>query len=196
MKGPCRPAYNTPAPQPKPDKPTITLEHSDSPKTNPHRKPPPRKKGVRQLRLETRRTGQFIPRYLRGVYPSFGEKLAGFLANPALDPMQGADNCMLRTKVLAASGLLLTLSSLLLGTRYWGYPRAVVMLQAGGLSLVLGMFYRVTGGQRETKQSPGVGMKKMRKGRAPTGQSLPIVPRSPCHRWRGLRVRLWRLLNC
>ncbi len=46
---------------------------------------------------------------------------------------------------MAASGLLLTLSSLLLGTRYWGYQRAVQMLQAGGLLLVLGMFYRLTG---------------------------------------------------
>lgn len=59
---------------------------------------------------------------------------------------------MLRTKLLAVSGLLLTLSSLLLGTRYWGYQRAVVLLQAGGLSLVLGMFFRLSGSRGDTSE--------------------------------------------
>ncbi len=55
--------------------------------------------------------------------------------------------------MLAASGLLLTLSSLLLGTRYWGYQRAVVLLQAGGLSLVLGMFFRLRGNSGDAKEA-------------------------------------------
>jgi hypothetical protein len=60
---------------------------------------------------------------------------------------------MLRTKLLAASGLLLSLSSLLLGTRYWGYQRAVILLQAGGLSLVLGMFFRLRGNGEHTQEA-------------------------------------------
>lgn len=60
---------------------------------------------------------------------------------------------MLRTKLLAASGLVLSLSSLLLGTEYWGYQRAVILLQAGGLSLVLGMFFRLGGNGGRTKEA-------------------------------------------
>ncbi len=61
---------------------------------------------------------------------------------------------MLRTKLLAVSGLLLTLSSLLFGSRYWGYQRAVLMLQAGGFALVLGMFFRLAGTGGGNRESP------------------------------------------
>ena len=54
------------------------------------------------------------------------------------------------TKLLAFVGLLLTLSSLLLGVRFWGYQRAVILLQTGGLALALGLFFRITSGQRQT----------------------------------------------
>ncbi len=52
---------------------------------------------------------------------------------------------MLRTKVLSSSGLVLTLSSLLLGSRGLGYQRAVLMMQVGGLALVLALFFRLWG---------------------------------------------------
>lgn len=55
---------------------------------------------------------------------------------------------MLKTKLLAAVGLILTLSSLLLGARFWGYERAVIVMQAGGFALALGLFYRITSSQR------------------------------------------------
>ena len=50
---------------------------------------------------------------------------------------------MLKTKIVALLGLLLTLSSLLLGSRTLGYQRAVFSLQLGGLFLVLGGFFRL-----------------------------------------------------
>ena len=50
---------------------------------------------------------------------------------------------MLKTKIVAFLGLALTLSSLLLGSRTLGYPRAVLSLQLGGLFLVLGGFFRL-----------------------------------------------------
>ena len=50
---------------------------------------------------------------------------------------------MRKTKLIALLGLALTLSSLLLGSRTLGYPRAVFSLQLGGLFLVLGGFYRL-----------------------------------------------------
>ena len=52
---------------------------------------------------------------------------------------------MLRTKVLSLSGLVLTLSSLLLGSHGLGYERAVLMMQVGGLALVLALFFRIWG---------------------------------------------------
>ena len=50
---------------------------------------------------------------------------------------------MLKTKIVALLGLLLTLSSLILGSRTLGYQRAVFSLQLGGLFLVLGGFFRL-----------------------------------------------------
>lgn len=52
---------------------------------------------------------------------------------------------MLKTKLLAVAGLFLTLSSLFLGVRFWGYERAVLVMQAGGFALSLGLFFRLTG---------------------------------------------------
>jgi len=50
---------------------------------------------------------------------------------------------MLKTKIVALLGLVLTLSSLLLGSRILGYQRAVLSLQLGGIFLVLGGFFRL-----------------------------------------------------
>ena len=50
---------------------------------------------------------------------------------------------MLKTKIVALLGLLLTLSSLILGSQTLGYQRAVFSLQLGGLFLVLGGFFRL-----------------------------------------------------
>ena len=50
---------------------------------------------------------------------------------------------MLKTKIVAFLGLTLMLSSLLLGSRTLGDPRAVLSLQLGGLFLVLGGFFRL-----------------------------------------------------
>lgn len=50
---------------------------------------------------------------------------------------------MRKTKIIAVLGLVLTLSSLLLGSRTLGYQRAVFSLQLGGLFLVLGGFFRL-----------------------------------------------------
>ena len=50
---------------------------------------------------------------------------------------------MLKTKIVAFLGLVLTLSSLVLGSRTLGYQRAVLTLQIGGLFLVLGGFFRL-----------------------------------------------------
>ena len=71
---------------------------------------------------------------------------------------------MLRTKLLAVLGLLLTLSSLLLGVRFWGYPRAVLMLQTGGFALALGLFFRIAGSrdrEGEDKSDPIAGLYDM-----------------------------------
>ncbi len=54
---------------------------------------------------------------------------------------------MLKTKLLALSGLLLTLGSLLLGPGYWGYQKAVLLMQGGGLAFAFGLFFRLTGSE-------------------------------------------------
>ena len=64
---------------------------------------------------------------------------------------------MLRTKVLSFSGLVLTLSSLLLGSHGLGYEKAVLMLQVGGLALILALFFRIWGTSSESNRSDGVG---------------------------------------
>jgi hypothetical protein len=50
---------------------------------------------------------------------------------------------MLKTKIVAFLGLVLTLSSLVLGSGTLGYQRAVLSLQIGGLFLVLGGIFRL-----------------------------------------------------
>ncbi len=52
---------------------------------------------------------------------------------------------MLRIKVFAISGLMLIAYPLFLGGGVWGYQRTVWMVQAGILSLGLGMFFRLMG---------------------------------------------------
>ena len=64
---------------------------------------------------------------------------------------------MLRTKVLSFSGFVLTLSSLLLGSHGLGYERAVLMLQVGGLALILALFFRIWGNNSESNRSDGAG---------------------------------------
>jgi len=53
-------------------------------------------------------------------------------------------------KLLAVSGTILTLSSLLLGAGFWGYQTGVILLQAGILALGLGLFLRL---DKESKES-------------------------------------------
>ena len=50
---------------------------------------------------------------------------------------------MIETRVAATLGLLLTISSILLGPQFWGYGTGVLMLQTGVLLLGLGLFLRV-----------------------------------------------------
>ena len=57
---------------------------------------------------------------------------------------------MLGTKVVATSGMLLTLLSLLLGPEFWGYQNGVIMLQIGVLALGLGLFLKINENQVET----------------------------------------------
>ena len=64
---------------------------------------------------------------------------------------------MLRTKVLSFSGLVLTLSSLLLGSHGLGYETAVLMLQVVGLALLLALFFRIWGTGSESNRSDGLG---------------------------------------
>ena len=64
---------------------------------------------------------------------------------------------MLRTKVLSFSGLVLTLSSLLLGSHGLGYETAVLTLQIGGLALILALFFRIWGTSNESRRSGGAG---------------------------------------
>lgn len=63
---------------------------------------------------------------------------------------------MLKTKLLAFSGLLLTLSSLLLGPQYWGYQKAIFLMQGGGFAFALGLFFRLTGGMGESASPVGL----------------------------------------
>jgi formate hydrogenlyase subunit 4 len=64
---------------------------------------------------------------------------------------------MLRTKVLSLSGLALTLSSLLLGSHGLGYERAVLMMQAGALALILALFFRLWGTNDASNRLDGAG---------------------------------------
>ncbi len=64
---------------------------------------------------------------------------------------------MLRTKVLSFSGLVLTLGSLLLGSHRLGYETAVLMLQTGGLALILALFFRIWGTSSLSETSDGAG---------------------------------------
>jgi len=51
---------------------------------------------------------------------------------------------MHETRLAATLGLLLTISSILLGPQFWGYQAGVLMLQAGILALGLGLFLKIT----------------------------------------------------
>ncbi len=64
---------------------------------------------------------------------------------------------MLRTKLLSLVGLVLTLSSLLLGSHGLGYQRAVLMMQVGGLALVLALFFRLYGNNDSSNKLENVG---------------------------------------
>ncbi len=50
---------------------------------------------------------------------------------------------MLATRIAATSGMVLVVSSILLGPQFWGYQAGVLMLQAGILTLGLGLFLRI-----------------------------------------------------
>ena len=57
---------------------------------------------------------------------------------------------MLETRLAATIGLLLTVSSILLGPQFWGYDTGVLMLQTGVLALGLGLFLRINQPARTT----------------------------------------------
>ncbi len=48
------------------------------------------------------------------------------------------------------SGLILTLSSLVLGADFWGYQTGVLMLQAGIIGLGLGLFLKFNVGSKRS----------------------------------------------
>ena len=50
---------------------------------------------------------------------------------------------MLGTRIAATSGMILVMSAILLGPQFWGYQAGVLMLQAGILTLGLGLFLRI-----------------------------------------------------
>ena len=50
---------------------------------------------------------------------------------------------MLGARIAATSGMVLAVSSILLGQQFWGYQAGVLMLQAGILALGLGLFFRI-----------------------------------------------------
>ncbi len=57
---------------------------------------------------------------------------------------------MLGTRIAATSGIVLAVSSILLGPQFWGYQAGVLMLQAGVLALGLGLFLRINPRPRMT----------------------------------------------
>ena len=57
---------------------------------------------------------------------------------------------MLGTRIAATSGMVLAVSSILLGPQFWGYQAGVLMLQAGILALGLGLFLRINPQPRMT----------------------------------------------
>jgi len=50
---------------------------------------------------------------------------------------------MLETRIAATSGMVLVVSSILLGPQFWGYQAGVLILQTGILALGLGLFLRI-----------------------------------------------------
>jgi len=50
---------------------------------------------------------------------------------------------MMGTRLVAMSGMVLTVSSILLGPQFFGYQIGVLMLQAGVMALGLGLFLRL-----------------------------------------------------
>ena len=60
---------------------------------------------------------------------------------------------MLCTKLSGTSGMILTLSSILLGPGFWGYQTGVALLQAGILALGLELFFKLGSSQSRTMES-------------------------------------------
>jgi len=50
---------------------------------------------------------------------------------------------MLGTRIVATTGMVLAVASIVLGPQFWGYQTGVLLLQAGVLALGLGMFWRL-----------------------------------------------------
>ncbi len=50
---------------------------------------------------------------------------------------------MMGTRLLAVSGMVLAVSSIVLGPEFWGYQTGVLMLQAGIMALGIGLFLRI-----------------------------------------------------
>ena len=50
---------------------------------------------------------------------------------------------MLGTRIVATTGVILAVASIVLGPQFWGYQTGVLMLQVGVLALGLGMFWRL-----------------------------------------------------
>ncbi len=50
---------------------------------------------------------------------------------------------MMRTRLVAVSGMVLAVSSIVLGPEFWGYQTGVLMLQVGIIALGLGFFLRI-----------------------------------------------------
>jgi len=63
---------------------------------------------------------------------------------------------MLETRLAATIGLLLTISSILLGPQFWGYDTGVLMLQTGILALGLGLFLKINQPARVINAIPSI----------------------------------------
>ncbi len=65
---------------------------------------------------------------------------------------------MFRMKVLSTLGLTLFLISFLMGTQRLGYEGAVLMMQVGGLALVVSLFFRVWRSETIDESAPLAGL--------------------------------------
>lgn len=66
-----------------------------------------------------------------------------FKRNIPTEKRESRQTRMIETRVSATLGLLLTISSILLGPQFWGYETGVLVLQTGILTLGLGLFMRI-----------------------------------------------------